>query len=153
VVQGTLIKQLDELGQALEAANAEKYDIIFRERKFAELHSGYFAYKNCEKDRPAYPVLMDKYQVLTLIGRGGFSEVYKGYDLDNFRYVVIKLHLLNPKWDAGYRDNYVKHARRENDVYQCLNHPNIVQYLDTVEIDELNFATVLEYCDGNDLDY
>ena len=32
-----------------------------------------------------------------------------------------------------------------------LDHPNIVRLLDTVEIDDNTFATILELCDGMDL--
>ncbi len=46
----------------------------------------------------------------------------------------------------------MKYAKRESDVFQTLNHPNIVQYSDTVDFDENAFCTVLEYCDGQDLD-
>ena len=32
-----------------------------------------------------------------------------------------------------------------------LNHPNIVQLYDTVEIDGNSFCTIIELCDGTDL--
>lgn len=46
----------------------------------------------------------------------------------------------------------MKYAWRENEVFQTLNHPNIVNYIDTIDFDENIFCTVLEYCDGMDLD-
>jgi tousled-like kinase len=33
-----------------------------------------------------------RYQVLNMIGKGGFSEVFKGYDLINQTFVAVKIH-------------------------------------------------------------
>ena len=50
------------------------------------------------------------------------------------------------------RQNYVKHAIRENQVLQSINHPNILAHYDSVEIDSDTFASILEFCDGGDLE-
>lgn len=39
-----------------------------------------------------YAVLAGKYLVLSLLGKGGYSEVYKAYDLENCREVACKIH-------------------------------------------------------------
>lgn len=88
-----------------------------------------------------------------MLGKGGFSEVYKAYDLEEFRYVACKIHQLNPNWSEKAKENYVKHATRETEVHKELNHPNIVRLYDTIDIDENSFATVLEYCEGPDLSF
>lgn len=49
--------------------------------------------------------------------------------------------------------NYVKHAMREKDIHKTLDHPRIVRLFDLFTIDNHSFCTVLEYCDGNDLDF
>ena len=36
-------------------------------------------------------------------------------------------------------------------ISKTLNHPNIVRYYDTLEIDSHSFCTVLEYCEGENL--
>jgi tousled-like kinase len=46
----------------------------------------------------------------------------------------------------------VKHAVREYNIHKSVVHPKIVQLYDVFEIDENNFCTVLEYCNGPDLD-
>merc|ERR1712112_48230 len=63
-----------------------------------------------------HPVLNERYLLLMLLGKGGFSEVHKGFDLKEQRYVACKLHHV-------------------------------------FEIDANSFCTVLEYCDGHDLDF
>ena len=76
--------------------------------------------------------LVHKYQLLGLLGRGGFSEVYKGFDGEELKEVAVKVHEFNPKWKSQAKDNYVKHAIRENAVHKMLSHPNIVRLYDTV---------------------
>ncbi|CAD8173347.1 unnamed protein product [Paramecium octaurelia] len=98
-----------------------------------------------------YRTIGERYVLLQLLGRGGFSEVYKGYDLKELKYVACKIHQLNPDWSVNSKSNYVKHATREYKVHRELQHPNIVKLYDSVEIDMNTFCTVLEYCDGCDL--
>jgi len=98
-------------------------------------------------------VLHDKYLLLTLLGKGGFSEVHKAFDLDKQRYVACKIHQLNKEWKQEKKDNYVKHALREYEIHKKLEHPRIVRLFDVFEIDANSFCTVLEYCDGHDLDF
>ncbi len=54
-------------------------------------------------------------------------------------------------WNETAKENYIKHACRENKIHKELNHPNIIRLFDTVEIDKNSFCTILEYCDGGDL--
>merc|ERR1719431_20424 len=78
-----------------------------------------------------HPVLNDRYLLLSLLGKGGFSEVHKGFDLKEQRHVACKIHQLN----------------------KALEHPRVVKLFDVFEIDANSFCTVLEYCDGHDLDF
>lgn len=45
-----------------------------------------------------YTVLANKYLILSLLGKGGYSEVYKGYDLENCREVACKIHHFDDSW-------------------------------------------------------
>ena len=113
-----------------------------------------------------------RYLLTELLGKGGFSEVFKAYDLHELRWVAIKVHQLNPQWSAERRSNYIKHAEREYDIHRGLEHPAVVKLLDVFglskerdrregeggngvggEADNYGFATVLEYCNGADLDF
>jgi len=98
-------------------------------------------------------VLNDRYLLLMLLGKGGFSEVHKGFDLKEQRYVACKIHQLNKDWKDDKKANYIKHALREYNIHKALEHPRIVNLFDVFEIDANSFCTVLEYCDGHDLDF
>jgi hypothetical protein len=69
----------------------------------------------------------DRYVLLTLLGKGGFSEVWRAYDLDACRTVACKIHRVNKQWNDGKKASYVKHAIREKDIHKTLDHPNIVK--------------------------
>ncbi|KAF7636889.1 Protein kinase domain-containing protein [Meloidogyne graminicola] len=98
-------------------------------------------------------LLNDRYLLLSLLGKGGFSEVWRAFDLDENRYVACKIHQVNKDWKEDKKANYVKHAMREKDIHKSLDHPRIVRLFDLFTIDNDSFCTVLEYCDGNDLDF
>jgi tousled-like kinase len=100
-----------------------------------------------------HPTLNERYLLLSLIGKGGFSEVHKAFDIKEQRYVACKVHQLNKDWKDEKKANYIKHALREYDIHKSLDHPRIVKLFDVFEIDTNSFCTVLEYCEGNDLDF
>nr|XP_015818595.2 serine/threonine-protein kinase tousled-like 2 isoform X1 [Nothobranchius furzeri] len=100
-----------------------------------------------------HPTLNDRYLLLRLLGRGGFSEVFKAFDLTEQRYVAIKIHQLNKNWTEEKKENYHKHACREYRIHKELDHPRIVKLYDYFSINRDAFCTVLEYCAGKDLDF
>ncbi|PFX19375.1 serine/threonine-protein kinase tousled-like 2 isoform X1 [Stylophora pistillata] len=100
-----------------------------------------------------HPTLNGRYLLLNLLGKGGFSEVFKGYDLKEHRFVACKIHQLCNDWKEERKTNYIKHALREYNIHKSLDHPRIVRLYDVFEIGQHSFCTVLEYCDGNDLDF
>ena len=99
-----------------------------------------------------HPVLGDRYVLMNLLGRGGFSEVYKAWDCDEMREVACKLHQLNPQWSEERKRTYVRHAARECSIHKSLDHPHVVRLIDVFEVDSDSFCTVLELCTGDDLD-
>ncbi|CAF1162218.1 unnamed protein product [Adineta steineri] len=100
-----------------------------------------------------HPILNERYLLLSLIGKGGFSEVHKAFCLKEQRYVAVKVHQLNKEWKEEKKANYIKHALRECDILKTLDHPRIVRLFDVFEIDTDSFCTVLEYIEGNDIDF
>ena len=103
------------------------------------------------KKKEGLPLLNGRYQILSLLGKGGYSEVYKAYDVETHRYVACKLHQLNQNWKEEIKDNYIKHTIRENQIHKEINCNKIVKHYDTIEIDNDSFCTVLEFCSGPDL--
>jgi tousled-like kinase len=98
------------------------------------------------------PKLHDRYVLQNLLGKGGFSEVWRAYDLQELRSVAVKIHQLDPRWPDPKKENYTKHVAREYEIQRSVQHPRIVGLYDVFEIDKDSFATVLEYCNGTDLD-
>lgn len=96
--------------------------------------------------------LHGRYVLDNLLGKGGFSEVWKGYDLVELREVAVKIHQLDPRWPDSKKENYTKHVSREYEIHRSVRHPRIVSLFDVFEIDNNSFATVLECCKGTDLD-
>ena len=98
-----------------------------------------------------FTVLNDRYLILSILGKGGFSEVYKAFDLENCREVACKVHHFDDSWSDSVKDDYIKHALRENEIHKELNNRRVVKHYDTVEIDHNSFCTILELCSGPDL--
>lgn len=99
------------------------------------------------------PTLNERYLLLSMLGKGGFSEVWKALDLTTAKEVAVKVHQLNPAWGDSKKQNYIRHATREYAIHKTLQHPHVVRLHDVFEIDLNSFATVLEYCRGTDLDH
>ncbi|MEM7517494.1 MAG: protein kinase, partial [Planctomycetota bacterium] len=98
------------------------------------------------------PLQNDRYLLLSLLGKGGFSEVWLAYDLDTATKVAVKFHSLDRNWRDERKREYVKRVAREYSIMRDLDHPRVVKLYDVFEIDDDTFATVLEYCSGEDLD-
>ncbi|KAK9068112.1 hypothetical protein SSX86_012223 [Deinandra increscens subsp. villosa] len=81
-----------------------------------------------------------------------YTEVYKAFDLVEYRYVACKLHGLNANWSEDKKQSYIRHAIREYNIHKTLVHNHIVRLWDIFEIDQNTFCTILEYCSGKDLD-
>uniref|UniRef100_H3ARZ1 Tousled like kinase 1 n=1 Tax=Latimeria chalumnae TaxID=7897 RepID=H3ARZ1_LATCH len=82
-----------------------------------------------------HPTLNERYLLLHLLGRGGFSEVYKAFDLYEQRYAAVKIHQLNKNWREEKKENYHKHACREYRIHKELDHPRIVKLYDYFSLD------------------
>src|SRR5690606_14235531 len=99
-----------------------------------------------------FPILNDRFLLIKLLGRGGFSEVYKAYDLIECRYIACKIHELSNQWTENRKRNYIKHVLRETQIHKSMNHCRVVKMYDMFLYDDNTFVTVLEYCGGMDLD-
>ena len=93
-----------------------------------------------------------RYVVISLLGKGGFSEVWKAFDLVAARYVAVKIHKVSKDMSAQARANYLKHAERELEIMRGLEHPRLVKLYDVFELNEHSFASVMELSMGQDLD-
>lgn len=98
-----------------------------------------------------WPLLQNRYLLLSLLGKGGYSEVYRSYDIFDFREVAIKIHQLNYGWNETLKKAYIKHTIRENTIHENVSHKNIISHYDTLGIDKNCFCTIMELCSGPDL--
>jgi eukaryotic-like serine/threonine-protein kinase len=76
-------------------------------------------------------VLMERYQILDILGQGGIGVMYRALDLETERIMAIKsLSLTRARdWKA------IELFEREAKILSQLNHPAIPQYLDYFQVD------------------
>jgi serine/threonine protein kinase/N-acetylneuraminic acid mutarotase len=80
-----------------------------------------------------------KYQLLSLIGRGGMSSVYEAEHVTMRRRVAVKV--LDPLLTR--RPDFVQRFHREVETIAHLDHPNILQVYDSGEDDGLLYLVML----------
>ncbi|KAL9316115.1 hypothetical protein ACSQ67_017116 [Phaseolus vulgaris] len=148
----------DEIYKCRLASLKREEEIVLRERDRYEIDKGRLI-REMKRIRDEdgsrfnnFQILNHRYALLNLLGKGGFSEVYKAFDLVDHRYVACKLHGLNAQWSEEKKQSYIRHAIREYNIHKTLVHRHIVRLWDIFEIDQNTFCTVLEYCSGKDLD-
>ncbi|KAF8009363.1 hypothetical protein BT93_J0379 [Corymbia citriodora subsp. variegata] len=148
----------DEIYKSRLASIKREEETVLRERDRYEFEKGRLI-REMKRIRDedgsrfnSFQILNHRYALLNLLGKGGFSEVYKAYDLVDHKYVACKLHGLNAQWSEEKKQSYIRHAIREYNIHKTLVHHHIVRLWDIFEIDHNTFCTVLEYCSGKDLD-
>ncbi|XP_041035941.1 serine/threonine-protein kinase 36-like [Carcharodon carcharias] len=85
---------------------------------------------------------MMNYHVLDMIGEGSFGRVYKGRKRFSGQVVALKF---IPK--TGRSEKELTNLRREIEIMRGLQHPNIVQMLDSLETDK-EVVVVTEFAEG-----
>jgi tousled-like kinase len=141
-------KEESEIRENIGKLEIEKIGILLEKKRLKEEESSRF---RGGQSKEKFPILAGRYLILSLLGKGGYSEVYKAYDLENNMEVACKIHQLNPQWSDNIKDNYIRHTIRENQIHKEILHSKIVRHYDTIEIDLSSFCTVLELCTGPDL--
>ena len=142
-----LLKEKEELCETLKKLETDKYLYLYKQNLFNQEKICTFS----PLKKEGLPFLNERYQILELIGKGGYSEVYKAYDTYDHKFIACKLIQLNENWPQEIKQSYIKHTIRENLILQNLNHKKIVKLYDTLEINDNSFCNILEYCSGPDL--
>jgi len=91
-------------------------------------------------------ILDNRYRFDHLIGEGTFSRVYRVHDTK--RGVDLAAKVL--RQDIAHEPTFVERFKREARLLQQLQHPHIVRYYETVEVDNIVFIT-LDYIAGDTL--
>jgi predicted Ser/Thr protein kinase len=92
-------------------------------------------------------VIAGRYEVETLLGRGGMGLVYRGFDKRLMRSVALKFLSTEKRPDPEHVQRLLIEARSASG----LNHPNVAQIYDIGEADGEPFIA-MEYVEGRSLD-
>ncbi|RHW72981.1 tousled-like kinase I [Trypanosoma brucei equiperdum] len=93
-----------------------------------------------------------RYVMMHLLGKGGFSEVWKAFDLQEARYVACKIHRVQREWSQQVRQHYRDRAVRELKIMRMLEHPHLTRLFDAFDHGTATFVSVMEFSAGTDLD-
>ncbi|KAM3351491.1 hypothetical protein ACQJBY_023456 [Aegilops geniculata] len=91
-------------------------------------------------------VIMGRYKLGRLLGRGSFAKVYKAHNISTGEVVAIKVF----DKEAVRRSGTVEQVKREVDVMRRVHHPNIVR-LHEVMATRSRIYFVMEYASGGEL--
>src|SRR5947209_3810456 len=91
-------------------------------------------------------LLLERYRVVGLLGRGGMGEVYRAEDLKLGQAVALKFLPVALSQDT----NALARFHREVRIARQVSHPNVCRVFDIGEVDGQVFLS-MEYIDGEDL--
>jgi eukaryotic-like serine/threonine-protein kinase len=90
--------------------------------------------------------LIDRYELISVLGEGAYAETYKATDTTSGATVVLKMPNPNLLADPGLFQRY----RRESDIARQLDHPGVQRGMDGGDSRSEPYL-VLEYIDGDNL--
>lgn len=96
----------------------------------------------------AIPQNIGKYQIESVLGRGGMGEVYKAHDSNLGRFVALKVMRGPALDDATAKERFVREAQSAGG----LRHPNIVTVYDLGEFEDRMYIA-MEFIHGEDLEH
>ena len=91
-------------------------------------------------------VIVERYRIVALLGRGGMGEVYRAEDLKLGNVVALKFLPHSLQTDDAALAAFHAEVRNARQV----SHPNVCRVYDIGEVDGQHFLT-MEYIDGEDL--
>ena len=91
------------------------------------------------------------YELLDIIGEGGFGLVYKARQLSTDQFVAIKVLKFDSNTSEQKRQHQIARFERETQLSARLNHPHIVKLLDKGHTDDNQLYAVFEYVEGQTL--
>jgi serine/threonine-protein kinase len=95
---------------------------------------------------PPGRLLVDRYRVISLVGRGGMGEVYRATDLKLDQPVALKF---LPQAKVN-RPDLLERFHGEVRIARQVSHPNVCRLYDIGDVDGSAFIS-MEYIDGEDL--
>jgi len=95
-------------------------------------------------------IFVDRYQVISPIGKGGMSSVFLGMDPRLNRHVALKTLPIDPDHSFGTREDMSQFLVQEAITAAKLSHRNIVSIYDVVSTKNTAFIA-MEFIDGENL--
>ena len=89
-----------------------------------------------------------RYRIVSRLGQGGMSTVYRAYDIRTGHDVALKMLLSQVSHD----DSFITRFQQEASRVKRLDHPNIVKVFDTGRATDGVYYFTMEYFDGGSLD-
>jgi len=99
-----------------------------------------------DSKRPTSYRTIGKYLATDIIGRGGYSIVYKGIEIATKKNVAIKMIRHHIALDS----DFLEKLRKEAEIINKLNHDNIIKVFDMVERYRTVFI-IMEYLEGESI--
>ncbi len=91
-------------------------------------------------------IVSRRFRVEDIIGRGGMAIVYRAFDLKTHQTVALKVLREEYEDDPEYKERF----KREAEVNKKLNHPNVVNSIDSGFVSGISYIA-FEYVDGQTL--
>lgn len=91
-------------------------------------------------------IVSRRFRVEEVIGRGGMAIVYRAFDLKEHQTVALKVLREEYEDDPEYQERF----KREAEVCGRLNHPNVVNMIDSGKVGGVSYIAI-EYVDGETL--
>jgi serine/threonine protein kinase/sugar lactone lactonase YvrE len=95
-------------------------------------------------------IVLEKYEILEEVGRGGMGLVYRANDLRLGRVVALKELVLSQAIIGQEKDDIIARFKREAQTAANLNHPNVVTIFDVGEENNRHFIA-MEFLPGKTL--
>lgn len=91
-------------------------------------------------------IISRRFRVEEVIGRGGMAIVYRAFDLKSHQIVALKVLREEYEDDPEYKERF----KREAEVCRKLNHPNVVNAIDSGMVGGVSYIA-MEFVDGRTL--
>jgi len=91
-------------------------------------------------------ILVERYRIMGLLGKGGMGEVYRADDLKLGQAVALKFLPRVFERDPAFLERFLAEVRTARQV----SHPNVCRVYDVDDVDGRHFIS-MEYVDGEDL--
>lgn len=97
------------------------------------------------------PELLERYELGARIAAGGFGDVFKAAQRSTGQEVAIKILRIRPEEEDEAVQEQIERFRRETQLCAALQHPNIVQLIDSGQARSGALFAVFELVRGNNL--